>query len=206
MPIDISITREQKKKIRREYGIPPDTVVFIYGGNLGKPQGLDFLLSILQVYKNIESVFFLIVGDGTEYAKIAKAIVNTNISNAQLIQSLPKNKYDRLLSSCDVGLIFLDPKFTIPNFPSRLLSYLECKVPVIAATDKNTDIGTIMDSNHFGRWVVSGQLEAFKTIADAFIADSNLRTQLGLSGYRYMMKHYLVENSYKIIMKHFPDV
>ena len=37
-------------------------------------------------------------------------------------------------------------RFTIPNYPSRLLSYLEYKKPVLCATDMATDIGSIAES------------------------------------------------------------
>ena len=50
-----------------------------------------------------------------------------------------------LANSCDVGLIFLDKRFTIPNFPSRLLSYMQASMPVLAATDVNTDIGKVIE-------------------------------------------------------------
>jgi hypothetical protein len=66
-----------------------------------------------------------------------------------LIAGLPKNDYDKLLAACDVGLIFLNKNFTIPNYPSRLLSYLEMKIPVIAATDPNSDIGLDIERNNF---------------------------------------------------------
>jgi hypothetical protein len=44
-------------------------------------------------------------------------------------------------------MIFLDSRFTIPNFPSRLLSYMENKLPIIAATDINSDIGKVIEEN-----------------------------------------------------------
>jgi len=37
-------------------------------------------------------------------------------------------------------MIFLDYRFQIPNFPSRLLSYMAAGMPVIVATDPNTDM------------------------------------------------------------------
>ena len=56
-----------------------------------------------------------------------------------------REEYDNLVQICDVGLIFLNARFTIPNFPSRLLSYTEIGKPVLAATDENTDIGKIIE-------------------------------------------------------------
>ena len=76
---------------------------------------------------------------------------------ATLLSSLPKKEYDDLLMVCDVGMIFLDNRFTIPNFPSRLLSYLETKMPVIAATDKVSDVGDVLEDNNCGYKVISGQ-------------------------------------------------
>ncbi|EKC47374.1 hypothetical protein OBE_15744, partial [human gut metagenome] len=48
------------------------------------------------------------------------------------MRRLPKEDYDIMVAACDVGMIFLDYRFTIPNFPSRLLSYMQAKIPVLA--------------------------------------------------------------------------
>src|SRR5690606_25218808 len=107
-----------------------------------------------------EEIFFLIVGDGTEFKTIKNWFDINNPSNAILLRHLPKKDYDKLLATCDVGLIFLDKKFSIPNFPSRLLSYLEMKMPIITATDVNTDIGDIIEEYGCGFKATSGnQLE-----------------------------------------------
>ena len=44
-----------------------------------------------------------------------------------------KEDYELMISACDVGLIFLDHRFTIPNFPSRLLAYMQAGLPVLQA-------------------------------------------------------------------------
>ena len=60
------------KSVQKDkYGIPQESTVFIYGGNLGKPQGLNFLLNVLDSNRNKKDRYFLIVGSGTEYTKIA---------------------------------------------------------------------------------------------------------------------------------------
>ena len=42
---------------------------------------------------------------------------------------LPKKTFDKISLHCDVGLILLRNNYTIPNFPSRLLAYLENSIP-----------------------------------------------------------------------------
>jgi glycosyltransferase involved in cell wall biosynthesis len=155
-PVDSCMGPEQKTAIREKYKIAKDKTVFIYGGNLGKPQGIEFLIKVINSQLHKEDAFFVVIGSGTEFAKIKTWFELNQPPNALLIKELPKDEYDSLLQSCDVGMIFLDRNFTIPNFPSRLLSYLEYKMPVIAATDKNTDIGKVMVENGFGMWSEAG--------------------------------------------------
>ena len=73
----------------------------------------------------------------------------------RLINGLSKREYDELVSTCDIGLIFLEHRFTVPNFPSRLLSYMENVVPVFACTDRNTYAGRIIENGNYGWWCKS---------------------------------------------------
>jgi hypothetical protein len=199
-PTSIKISVAEKQAIRKRYGIPLDDVVCMYGGNLGKPQGIDFLIDVLKSNADIQGRYFLIVGDGTEYHKLKKWMDDNDPPNVRLLNRLAKPDYDALLAACDVGLIFLSPKFTIPNFPSRLLSYLEFKIPVIAATDDNTDIGKIAAANDFGRWCLSGDLEMFNQILAEFCDDVSSIEKKGENGYKFMMDNYHVQHSYQTII------
>jgi glycosyltransferase involved in cell wall biosynthesis len=192
-----------KMQLRRELDLPENKTIFIYGGNLGKPQGLDFLLEMMEACTPIEEAYFIVAGSGTEYAKIKRWFDQKMPSNAQLIKALPKPEYDRLVRACDVGLIFLDKRFTIPNYPSRLLSYLENHMPVISATDSNTDIGKISAENNYGFWVLNGDAEGFKSYITRLIQDSALINRMGNNGYNYLINNYTAAQSYNIIMSHF---
>lgn len=205
--MDMSCSNEIRDELRREYGIPLDKRVFVYGGNLGRPQGIDFLIECLENQKDNKEAYFLIVGDGTEYQKIkeyydGRMNYETDSINMRLMQRLPKEDYDMMIGSCDVGLIFLDHRFTIPNFPSRLLAYMQAKLPVLACTDKNTDIGSIIVNGEFGWWCESKQVSGFKRIMDQIMAlnDEELKG-MGDKGFEYLCKEYSVEKAYSIIMK-----
>jgi len=197
-PKDFNYSEDEKMSIRTKYGIPVDKKVLVYGGNLGKPQGLDFLLETIKATK-IESIFFLIVGDGTEFSKIQDWFNKIQPYNAKLLQRLSKDDYDQLLASCDVGLVFLDRKFLIPNFPSRLLSYLEMKMPVIAATDPNTDIGDIIEDANCGYKVIAGD-QAEMQLKLKNLSNVDLQT-LGNNAFRLLEEEYLVDRSYSLIIE-----
>lgn len=103
---DVSLSVEGRNAIRQRYGIPIDKTVFVYGGNLGKPQGISFLIECLKTQLNIQDAFFLIVGDGTEYSKLADFFEKEKPINMKLMKRLPKEDYDRMIAACDVGMIF----------------------------------------------------------------------------------------------------
>ena len=187
----------------QKLNIPTDKLLLIYGGNLGRPQGIDFLMDVLAANEKRTDTYFVVVGNGTEYGKISQWFRNNTPHNSCLIPSLPKQEYDDLVSACNVGLIFLDNRFTIPNYPSRLLSYLENRMPVLMATDMNTDIGPIAEKNGYGLWTESGNLETFMEMVE-FVAENREKLKLmGEKGYDYLKENYTIERTYRIIMKHF---
>lgn len=195
------VSDEDKMKIRKKYQIPYNRMTFIYGGNLGRPQGIDFLIETLQAKSDDQNVFFVIAGSGTEYSKLENWFNNFKPKNALLLSAIPKVDYDLLVQSCDVGLIFLHKDFTIPNYPSRLLSYLEFKMPVLAATDSNTDIGTDIEKNNCGIAVASDDLESMIKAIDSFKEMDGAKFEvLRQNSLNFLKKEFQVEQSYfKII-------
>lgn len=186
--------------IRKKYDLPTDLPVFIYGGNLGKPQGIDFLIRCLDANKQRTDCYFVVVGNGTEYNKLNNWYSENKDCCVKLMQRLPKEDYDMLVKYCDVGLIFLDHRFEIPNYPSRLLSYLENKMPVLCATDVNTDIGRIAEENGYGYWCESINPVEFTKIVDKLL-NSDIHA-MGMKGYEFLNKNYLVDNTYNAIISH----
>lgn len=199
------ISRFAKRKnsvLLSKYKIPDNLVLFVYGGNLGKPQGIDFLIEVIDNFHQVDNSFLMIVGSGTEYPKLEKHIQSTKPENVTLLDYLPKDEYDALLQLADVGLIFLDPRFTIPNFPSRLTAYMESSIPIIAATDVNTDLKDVLIESESGFWSVSGDLESFLNNAKRLAQDQELRSKMGLNGRKYLEEHYDVTKTVEILLKH----
>ena len=189
-------------RIRNKYSIPQKATLFVYGGNLGKPQGIQFLLKALEELKNIDNIFFLIVGSGVEYPTIKETINKNKYRNVSLLTFLPKDDYDSLLSVADVGLIFLDHRFTIPNFPSRLTAYMESATPVLAATDIHTDIKDVILESNCGMWIESTDVKGFARIVETMSSDAANLKEMGLKGRQYLEKNYTVAQAYDIITRH----
>lgn len=203
--IDINYIKQNfnREETLSELGIPTNKILFIYGGNIGKPQGIDFLLEVVSANESNRESHIIIVGSGTEYHKVAKWFAYNKPKNSSLIKYLQQEKYDQLVRSCDVGMIFLDHRFTIPNYPSRLLSYLENKMPIIAATDTNTDVGKIAQENGYGYWAESGDINGFMKYFNELANNADSRKRMGRNGYKYLSENYTANKVYQTIVSHF---
>ena len=120
VPSEIPVEYKDTAHIRQKYGLPANKPIFIYGGNMGKPQGIPFLIECMEAVCQREDCHFAIVGNGTEYPRLETFMLERKPKSVSLFKHLPKEDYDRLAKACDIGLIFLDYRFTIPNYPSRL--------------------------------------------------------------------------------------
>lgn len=201
-PMDRKEKVKKNKEILDKYKIPEDATLFVYGGNLGKPQGIDFLLKVVNEFHKVENGHLLIVGSGTEFNKIDNHIKNNKPNQVSIFERLPKEEYDKLIACADVGLIFLDHRFTIPNFPSRLTSYMENSLPILAATDKNTDLKDVIRESKSGFWCESTDENEFIKHAGKLSKDKELREEMGLSGRKYLEQNYDIRKTVSILLKH----
>lgn len=205
-PLELEyLSINEKKLLRDKYNIPINKTVLVYGGNLGKPQGVDFIIDCIKENENRHDTYFLIIGSGTEYGKLENYIKNNNIQNTSIHSFMPKEDYDKVVKACDIGLVFLDKRFTVPNTPSRILSYMEIGIPIIAATDKTTDLDRILLNGGFGLWSESGNIEAFYKNVDILSKDKKLLYDMGYKGREYLDKNFTSRHSYKQIIKHFKN-
>ena len=200
--IDKSIDKKSRRQIREKYGVPQDKTVFVYGGNLGKPQGIPFIIECMRAVKDNNEAYFVIAGDGTEYGKLDQYVNSAGQSNLKLMKRLPKEDYDTLVGACDVGLIFLDHRFTIPNFPSRLLSYMQAKIPVLACTDPNTDIGRVIVDGGFGWWCESNNPENFSKLVSKITDDNENDATRSQREWNYLCDNFDSQKSYQIVTQH----
>lgn len=193
------LSAEDRAKIRAEYKIPEDKRVFIYGGNLGKPQNVEYVVNCLKEEENKTDRFFVICGNGNEYGKLERFFEEERPSGMLLIGGLPGPEYERLCSACDVGLIFLDHRFTIPNYPSRLLSYLSNGLPVLCCTDKNTDAGDDAVRGGYGWKCESDDVSSFAAAADEICRENT--EEMRINAIACLKKYFSTEEGAEKIIR-----
>lgn len=186
--------------VREKYGIPKRACAFLFGGNMGKPQYLELLCRALERFKNRSDVFFICIGSGTDAHKLKSCINDERVTNAKFLEHVPREDYNAVAAACDAGIVTLDPNFTIPNYPSKTLSYMASKLPILAATDTNTDYRQLIESQaKCGLWCDSSKPEDFFRAIDALASAPEKRVEMGESGRRYYERHFDVKDSAEIL-------
>ena len=212
VPVKNTCTESEKTQTRQQFHIPDDSIVFAYGGNLGKPQGIPFIIDLLKevgqrrtTNADVGRAQFVIAGEGSEYGKLQEYCMADQPEFVKLIPRMKQEVYDSLLASSDIGLVFLDNRFTIPNFPSRILNYMQSQMPVLCFTDPNTDIGSLAEEGGFG-W--NGRSDDVQKAADlvcricSSFNDASF-VQMRQKSWDYFVENYDVAKAYSTIAKHF---
>lgn len=153
--IEEKIHSGDRDKIYEQLGLNPELKTFIYGGNIGLPQDPNFIIEFCKRIQEINGWQILIIGSGSKYDLLYENV--HKLKNVIITPSVENENYEKILSVCDIGLIFLSHKFTIPNYPSRILSYCKYSKPIIAMTDISTDVRSLIEENSMGLWFESNE-------------------------------------------------
>ena len=200
----LPIPAQNKPEFLKKHNLPPDSCVFLFSGNMGKPQNIPLICEAMKYFSSDKSVSFVAIGSGTESRKLKSFIAENNLENSAFIEALPREEYEKLAASCDVGIVSLDPRFTIPNYPSKTLSYMESAQPIVAVTDTATDYKDLIQSEaNCGLWSDANHPQKFFENIKKLSSDENLRKTLGANGRRYMIEHFNLDKSVEIIEKNF---
>lgn len=190
---------------RKDFGLDDSDFVLLYGGNLSFPQDVPFIISCLKSLENdlrMPDAKVVICGNGSKFDLLQNYVKNENPQKTILMNHLPVDKYQTLVSLSDVGLIFLDHRFEIPNYPQRVLSYLAARKPILLATDCNTDVGSDAVNNGYGYSVESVDSSVWLEEVYRLYSNKSVTMEMGEVGYQYLLDNFTVARSTSIIQNH----
>lgn len=181
------------QKVRKKYGLEGKFVA-IYGGTLGEGQAVWNIASLAKHNLYRENIVFLIVGRGLKMGVLKKMAEDDHLHNMKFLDFMPRDEYEAILSSADLGLITIDEKFPVPTSPSKVIGYMALKQPVLAMINKENDYGEFyLQSSGCGLWSVDMDYKKMFEQFDWFVEHPEERKVMGESGYNYYKKNFTVE-------------
>ena len=123
----------------------------IFGGNIGIGQDLIFIIHLIKVLNNnFKNFKFYIVGSGRGMIEINKLLKENKLKNFYIYKKLIQRNYIKFLNSFDLGIVSLNKNIKYSNFPGKLLTYLECNLPVLAYCSKKIELFTFIKNKKIG--------------------------------------------------------
>jgi glycosyltransferase involved in cell wall biosynthesis len=132
---DLEIFKPQPKATIQIEGIKPGDFVAGFTGAHGKANGLDAIIEAVRELKkrNINYIKFLLVGDGSEKARLQRIAVTEKLESIIFHPPIPKLALAQITAQLDCGLMFLDniPAFYYGTSPNKFFDYISAGIPVI---------------------------------------------------------------------------
>lgn len=176
--------------IRKKYGLEGKFVA-IFGGTIGEGQAVWNIASLAKHNLQQKDVVFLIVGRGVKMNVLKQIAEEDNLTNMQFLEFMPREEYEAILATADLGLITIDEKFPVPTSPSKVIGYMALHQPVLAMINRANDYGEFyLQSSGCGLWSVDMDYTTMFEQFDWFVSHPVERKKMGDAGYEYYKKHF----------------
>lgn len=187
--------------IRKKYNLE-EKIIAVFGGTIGVGQGVYNIVKLADKCRKHKELIFLIVGRGPRKQLLMNLANKAGLENIIFLEYMPRNEYQTLLSTADIGLISLDQRYIVPTCPSKVIGYMSQKIPVFAMINAKNDYGSFyIDNAQCGFWISSLENDNFHEGFNKLVENSEMRKKMGENGYKYYITHFTTEKIYDNILK-----
>ena len=155
--------------------------VFVYAGNMGVAQGMDIVLDLAKQLKNRADVGFLLVGRGSDAARLKASAKDRKLDNVLFHDEIHPDEIPDLYAQCNVGIVALDPRHRSHNIPGKFLTYIQSGLPVLANVNAGNDLAQMIRDQQVGQVCENNDLLALQELAEQLLeqikVDVNLPTR-----------------------------
>jgi glycosyltransferase involved in cell wall biosynthesis len=181
LPASPAIDRQE---FRRSLGWAEQDVVVLHAGNMGMKQGLENVVEAARIAETSNSpVRFVLMGDGNQRQRLEEMAHGT--ARLDFLDPLPGPDFQKSLVSADVLLVNELPGVSDMAVPSKLTSYFNAGVPVIAATDPLSVTSAEIEASGGGIRIDAANAESLVRTAEQLGRDRRLAADLGKKGLRF---------------------
>lgn len=194
-------TEEDFTDLREKYDLQGKFLV-LFGGNIALGQRIENIADLAKHYLPNDNIVFVIIGKGVKKDELQKIAKEQNLTNILFLDFMPRADYLRFVKSADLGLISINENNAAPTCPSKALSYMSLKIPILALINRNSDYGQILtEKAHAGYWAVGSDKQKVYQYFDELYGNPELRKQMGEDGYRFYCDNLTTEKVFAEMIK-----
>lgn len=170
-----------------------DKFVLLYAGNIGRPNDIETIVAAAEQLANLDPrIHFLFLGAGAKRRWLEKQITERNLGNVTLLDPRPRYEQPVFLNACDVALVSLVSNMWGVSVPSRAYNAIAAGKPLLALTERGSEIDRMIREDELGWTVPPGDPEMFRrAVFEA--ARSNELADIGKRARRVAVEKYSLE-------------
>ena len=197
----VEYERGSISKFREIYNLEGKYVV-LFGGNIGLGQCIENIVDLASHYISDDNIRFVVIGKGVKKDELQQICKENKLNNVIFIDFMPRDEYLKFVKSVDLGLISIHGNNAAPTCPSKVISYMSLKLPILALINSNNDYGRIfLDQPNAGYWSVASDKELVYQQFDRLYSDIELRKRMGENGYRFYTENLTTDKIFQEMIK-----
>lgn len=182
----------RREQIRLEYGLPLDSVIFVYAGSL------TCYYPVIEAIKGVgtrlpeKDKFQLLIISYSGYAFYRGFTSNVGLKDkVKFIGPLSVSQTARVLSACDVGIVaYGSEDYWKGAYGSKIFSYMSCGLPVLASGPSGSVIDLLINEHQVGFFVGSPSAKSFARGFSFFLKNKNMLDDMGKNAVKVVRRLY----------------
>jgi len=163
--------------------------VVLYAGVLGLAQGIDSILELVERFRGVASVQFVMIGQGPLRPLVEKWQKRHATLNFTLLDEIPREQMAGYFSMADCGLVPLKKRsLFLGALPTKMFDCWACSRPVILSVDG--EARKELEACGGGVYVEPENIEAMAGAIRFLQAHPRQRRRMGMAGRAHVVAHF----------------
>ncbi len=192
-PIDNIPLHDKANTWSREQGLD-DKYVFLYTGTLGMKHNPELLLAVAAEFRDRPDVRVVVISEGIGADWLREERDRRGLTNLVLLPYQPFSVLPEVLAAGDVLTGVLEEDAGVFSVPSKVLTYLCARRPILLAVPEVNLAARTISSEAAGLTVAPSDTEAYVTAAERLYADSELARRSAENARRYAERAFDIES------------
>ena len=187
------VPRHKDNDFSRKYNLHNKFIVS-YAGNMGPAQGLEYFIDAANILKEKLGIYFLMLGNGILKDSLLQRVNGYELENFIFLPYQDYSLMGKVYGASDVCLVPQAIETGFEAVPSKVYRIMSCSRPVLAITDKNSDLARLVTDASCGNIVKPGSSTILaKNILQAY-QNQHEWQKMGTSGREHVTRYYSREN------------
>jgi glycosyltransferase involved in cell wall biosynthesis len=150
---------KEENEFAQKYGQVGKLTV-MYSGNLGKTHDIDTILKAAKELKDVDSIRFMIIGDGAKRGLVDKKKQEDNLYNMTVLDFQPEEILPFSLTTADIAVITLDKGSEGLSVPSKTYYAMASGAALIALCEESSEVAQTIEKHDCGFVIKPGDTDA----------------------------------------------